>query len=89
MKRLLTRALAGALLLASASPARAAPGHYAFAWTGDPAGQGEDFIAVIDADPASAGYGALVASAPSGIRSQQNHHTEYWMPEGAEATSAP
>ena len=57
------------------------PGHYLFAWAGDPTGKGEDFIAVIDADPASANYGQLVASTPSGIRTQQVHHTEYWMPE--------
>lgn len=57
------------------------PGHYLFAWAGHRAGQGEDFIAVIDADPASADYGGLVASAASGIRTQQVHHTEYWMPE--------
>jgi hypothetical protein len=59
----------------------ASPGHYLFAWAGDRAGKGEDFIAVIDADPASADYGRLVASAASGIRTQQAHHTEYWMPE--------
>ena len=45
------------------------------------AGQGEDFLAVIDADPASPSYGKLVASAASGIRTHQVHHTEYWMPE--------
>ena len=59
----------------------ASPGHYLFAWAGDPAGKGEDFIAVIDAEPASANYGRLVASAASGIRTRQVHHTEYWMPE--------
>jgi hypothetical protein len=59
----------------------ASPGHYLFAWAGDPAGKGEDFIAVIDADPASADYGRPVASAASGIRTRQIHHTEYWMPE--------
>ena len=83
MKQFLSRALAVTLLLASAAPAAAATGHYAFAWSGDPDGKGEDFIAVIDADPASPTYGALVTSAASGIRSKQNHHTEYWMPEGA------
>jgi hypothetical protein len=59
----------------------ASPGHYLFAWAGDRAGKGDDFIAVIDADPTSADYGRLVASAASGIRTQQVHHTEYWMPE--------
>lgn len=70
----------GALIL-SAGAAAAAPGHFLFAWAGDEAGQGEDFIAVIDADPASPNYGKLAASAASGIRTQQVHHTEYWMPE--------
>ena len=56
-------------------------GHYMFAWAGTASGPGEDFIAVIDADPASARYGELVASAPSGITTDQVHHTEYWMPD--------
>lgn len=59
----------------------APPGHYLFAWAGDRSGKGQDFIAVIDADPASADYGRLVASAASGTRTQQVHHTEYRMPE--------
>jgi hypothetical protein len=81
--RLLLGALAMAPVALNTPPACAAPGHFAFAWSGDPDGKGEDFIAVIDADPASPTYGALVTSAASGIRSKQNHHTEYWMPEGA------
>lgn len=82
MKRQITRALAGVLLLASSATALATPAHFAFAWAGDPDGKGEDFIAVIDADPASPHYGELVTTAASGICSKQNHHTEYWMPEG-------
>src|SRR5690242_10341804 len=35
----------------------APPGHYLFAWAGDIAQQGDDFLAVIDADPASSSYG--------------------------------
>src|SRR5947209_9487186 len=66
---------------ASRAVKAASPGHYLFAWAGDRAGKGDDFIAVIDADPTSADYGRLVASAASGIRTQQVHHTEYWMPE--------
>jgi hypothetical protein len=50
---------------ASAAPA----GHYLFAWAGDASGKGEDFLAVIDADPASPTYGKPVASAASGIKS--------------------
>jgi len=29
------------------------PGHYLFAWSGAVGGEGEDFIAVVDADPQS------------------------------------
>lgn len=82
MKRWLGWALAGAILLGAATGAMAAPGHYAFAWSGDPDGKGDDFVAVIDVDPASAAFGSLVTSASAGIRSKQNHHTEYWMPDG-------
>jgi hypothetical protein len=81
MKKQLTGA-AAALLFATAAAAAAAPGHYLFAWAGDPTGRAEDFIAVIDADPDSPGYGKLLASAASGIRTRQVHHTEYWMPPG-------
>lgn len=76
-----------ALCLAATADAASAPGHpghFLFAWSGAVGGQGEDFIAVIDADPASAHYGELVASAASGIVTQQIHHTEYWMPDSAQ-----
>lgn len=60
------------------------PGHYMFAWLGALGDNGEDFIAVIDAQPDSAHYGELITSVSSGIVSQQVHHTEYWMPESAQ-----
>jgi hypothetical protein len=81
MWRRFASATLGALLLSAGAATAAAPGHYLFAWAGDTAGRGEDFMAVVDADPASPGYGKLVASAASGIRTHQVHHTEYWMPE--------
>lgn len=80
-------AVVSALLLtavAGAASSTGSPGHYLFAWAGAVGGKGEDFIAVIDADPASAHYGELVASAASGIATQQVHHTEYWMPDSAQ-----
>lgn len=80
MKRHPAIALLATGLLATAS-ATAGNGHYLFAWAGDPAGTGEDFIAVIDADPTSPHYGELLTSAASGIVSRQVHHTEYWMPD--------
>jgi hypothetical protein len=84
MGHLVSTAFAATLLTcgsAALSLPAAAEGHYLFAWAGDPSGKGEDFIAVIDGDPASSNYGQLEATGASGITSQQMHHTEYWMPE--------
>jgi hypothetical protein len=54
--------LALALLAFGApAPAQSGPpssGHYMFAWTGDADLKGNDFLAVIDADPASPTYGS-------------------------------
>ena len=82
MKQHLAGAAVAALLFAAGGTSAEAAGHYLFAWAGDTAGRGDDFIAVIDANPESPGYGKLVASAASGIRTRQVHHTEYWMPDG-------
>ena len=57
-------------------------GHYLFAWAGDVSHKDNDFLAVIDADPASASYGHLMATAVTDQVSKQVHHTEYVMPEG-------
>ena len=59
-----------------------APGHYLFAWAGDVAQQGNDFLAVIDADPRSLSYGHLLATAVTDQQTGQVHHTEYTMPAG-------
>jgi hypothetical protein len=76
MGYLVSAALAALLLVSSSAALSASPsGHYIFAWAGDPAGQAEDFIAVIDGDPASPDYGHLVATGSSGIKTQQMHHT--------------
>jgi hypothetical protein len=61
---------------------QSAPGHYLFAWAGDVAQRGNDFLAVIDADPASVSYGQLVATAMTDQQTGQVHHTEYTMPAG-------
>jgi hypothetical protein len=82
MKMRLACATVATLLFTPFLTGAAAPGHYLFAWAGDPTGRGEDFIVVIDADPDSPGYGKLVASAASGLPTRQVHHTEYWMPAG-------
>jgi hypothetical protein len=84
MGHLVSTAFAATLLTcgsAALSLPAAAQGHYLFAWAGDPAGKSEDFIAVIDGDPVSSNYGQLVATGASGVKTQQMHHTEYWMPE--------
>jgi hypothetical protein len=51
-----------------------------FAWTGDVALKGNDFLAVIDANPASPDYGKLVATATTDQKTTLIHHTEYEMP---------
>lgn len=54
--------------------------HYLFVWAGDQAGKGNDFLTVIDADPASISYGKLVTSIGTDQKSELPHHTEYQMP---------
>jgi hypothetical protein len=56
------------------------PGHYLFAWAGDVARRGNDFLAVIDADPNSASYGRLLTTVVTDQKTMQVHHTEYTMP---------
>jgi hypothetical protein len=57
-----------------------APEDYLFVWAGDAAHQGNDFLAVIDADPASASYGRLVTTLATDQQTKRVHHTEYTMP---------
>src|ERR1700691_3625977 len=57
----------------------AAPGHYLFAWAGDAALKGNDFLAVIDADPSSPSYGHLVTTLATDQPTMRVHHTEYTM----------
>ena len=54
--------------------------HYIFAWTGDAAHKGNDFLAIIDGDPASPSYGSLAATLVTDQQTMQVHHTEYVMP---------
>ena len=60
--------------------ASAAAGHYMFVWTGDVQGVGNDFLAVVDADPASPTYGKLLTTLVTDQQTKQIHHTEYVMP---------
>jgi hypothetical protein len=67
-------------LLAQSPEPKIASGHYLFAWTGDVANKGNDFLAVIDADPASPSYGHLVTTIATDQPTKLIHHTEYTMP---------
>jgi hypothetical protein len=53
---------------------------YLFVWAGDDAHKGNDFLAVVDADPASASYGHLVTALATDQQTMRAHHTEYTMP---------
>jgi hypothetical protein len=57
-----------------------APGNYLFVWAGDADHKGNDFLAVIDADPSSASYGHLVTTLATDQKTMRVHHTEYTMP---------
>src|SRR5580704_10958143 len=62
------------------SAAATAAGHYLFAWTGDADKTNMDFLAVIDADPASPAYGKLITTLATDQPTMRVHHTEYVMP---------
>lgn len=77
--------LVGLLLVAATATATSSKvarqaGDYLFVWSGDQKNAGKDFLAVIDADPASATYGHLVTSVATDQVSTRPHHTEYVMP---------
>lgn len=61
-----------------ASPARKHP--YLFVWAGDDDKKTSDFLAVFDADPASATYGSVVTTKPTGTVGAVPHHTEDPVP---------
>jgi hypothetical protein len=71
----------GLFVSLSAQDAKSPAGHYLFAWTGDLARQGKDFLAIIDADPSSPAYGHLVSTLVTDQTTLRVHHTEYTMPE--------
>jgi hypothetical protein len=59
------------------SPSR---GEYLFVWAGDSAEKASDFLAVIDANRASAKYGSIITALPTGAVGTHPHHTEAEMP---------
>lgn len=86
MRCLPTLALVSVGISAGCSPDRAPvepdeASRYLFVWAGDPDPGDSDFLAVVDVDSTSAGYGELVASAPVGLDGGA-HHTEHSMSEG-------
>ena len=70
---------------AAAAPVETAPtakpGSFLYVWAGAENEEDSDFLAVIDADPASERYGEIVSSVPVGLKGMA-HHTEHVMPEG-------
>jgi hypothetical protein len=81
-QKLMTLFLLCASVLAQAAGHNDAhPGHYLLVWAGDVALKGNDFLAVVDADPSSTTYGHLVTSLGTDQRTVRVHHTEYTMPE--------
>ena len=55
---------------------------FVFLWAGDADRTSSDFLAVVDADPRSAGYASIVSTLPVGAIGTRPHHTEYTMPAG-------
>lgn len=72
--------LAALLVVCSAWRRSASPGEYLFLWAGDSAGKASDFLAVIEANPSSPHYGAVITSLPTGMVGTHPHHTEAEMP---------
>jgi hypothetical protein len=56
---------------------RAAAAERLYVWAGDGDFADSDFLAVFDADPASPGYGSLIATTAVEGRANVPHHTEY------------
>jgi hypothetical protein len=77
MRRLSFAAL---VMLVTACKGEVAPTSYLFVWAGDSTEKSSDFLAVLDADPASPKYGSVVTSLPTGTAGTHPHHTEAEMP---------
>jgi len=86
-------ALTAALGCGTRAPVSGSPSNYLFVWAGpqdheslgaraDHAANTDDFLAVVDADPASNTYGRVVASKDVGIPGEMAHHIELSLPAG-------
>lgn len=67
---------------ASAVGQNASGGRYLIAWAADGDHKESDFLAVLDADPESPGYGSVLTTLPVGAVGTHPHHTEHRMPDG-------
>lgn len=65
------------------SAASAQQSSWLFIWAYDFDGMDSDFLAVVDADPRSESYGAILSTTPTGLAGWA-HHTNHFMPEGGE-----
>ncbi len=54
---------------------------YLYVWAGAEGEGDSDFLAVLDADPASPTYGQVLSTVPVGVRGNA-HHSEHSMPSG-------
>ncbi len=61
-------------------PRPAAPGAHLFVWAGDAERTDPDFLAVLDADPASPTYGAVLTTLAVDAAGTSPHHTDHQMP---------
>jgi hypothetical protein len=62
--------------------AAGSPARRLVVWAGDVDRADSDFLAVVDADPESPGYGSVIATVPVDRRGTHPHHTEHRMPSG-------
>ena len=73
--------LAGLLIVGTLSSAAAKKHSYLFAWCGDTNKKATDFLAVIDADPASPHYGQVLRTAPTGVAGNRTQALEVVEPQ--------
>ncbi len=69
-------------LCCSISLAQDKASRYLFVWVGDGDRKQSDFLAVINVDAKSKGYGDLITTLPVGAVGTYPHHTEHEMPSG-------
>ncbi len=81
-RRFFAAILAGGVSSAAVAEVDQSAAHYLYAWAGDDDEKDSDFLAVIDANPASPNYGQVIATVPTGVKATRPHHIEYETPPG-------